>query len=71
MVTALLIISNNQILLFSTLVILEKKHQKNFIPIWAGFPSLKKIIPANPTIRGMHKEQKASSGGILFILIYY
>ena len=35
-----------------------------------SIPSLKRIIPANPTIRGMHKEKKASSGGVLFILIY-
>ena len=41
-----------------------------FIFLKVSIPSLKKIIPANPTIRGMHKEQKASSGGILFILIY-
>ena len=41
-----------------------------FIFLKVSIPSLKRIIPANPTIRGMHKEQKASSGGILFILIY-
>ena len=41
-----------------------------FIFLKVFIPSLKRIIPANPTIRGMHKEQKASSGGILFILIY-
>ena len=37
---------------------------KNFIPIF------KKIIPAIPNERGMHKIIKASSGGISFILIY-
>jgi len=41
-----------------------------FIFLKLSIPSLKKIIPANPTERGMHKEKKASSGGILFILIY-
>ncbi len=41
-----------------------------FIFFKISIPTLKKTIPANPTLRGMHKERKASSGGILFILIY-
>ena len=41
-----------------------------FIFLKISIPTLKKIIPANPTRRGMHKEKKASSGGVLFIFIY-
>ena len=41
-----------------------------FIFLKIFIPILKRNMPANPTERGMHKEKKASSGGILFILIY-
>ncbi len=41
-----------------------------FIFLKISIPILKRNMPANPTERGMHKEKKASSGGILFILIY-
>ena len=41
-----------------------------FVFLKIFIPSLKRNMPANPTDRGMHKEKKASSGGILFIFIY-
>ena len=41
-----------------------------YIIILKFLPFFKKIFPAKPTQRGMHKIIKPSSGGISFIFIY-
>ena len=41
-----------------------------YIIIFKSLPFLKKIFPAKPTQRGMHKIIKPSSGGISFIFTY-
>ena len=41
-----------------------------YIIIFISLPTLKKIFPAEPTKRGMHKIIKPSSGGISFIFTY-
>ena len=42
-----------------------------FIAIKLTIPFLKKQIPAKPTLRGMHKIIKPTSGGIFFILLFF
>ena len=41
-----------------------------YIIILKSLPFLKRIFPAKPTQRGMHKIIKPSSGGISFIFTY-
>tara|TARA_Y100001970_G_scaffold294355_1_gene451368 strand:+ start:2276 stop:3202 length:927 start_codon:yes stop_codon:yes gene_type:complete len=42
----------------------------NFLILKKLIPYLRKIIPAEPSDRGMHSNTKASSGGISFVIIY-
>ncbi len=41
-----------------------------FFALKVTIPIFKRLIPAKPTIRGMHKQVKPSSGGILFVIVY-